>query len=484
MKTINSILIAIISTGLLVGCSPETSKPKATPTHQVLTLLSPYLKGRQNTLVDLTTWLTHQAGCDEHIFDGEAGTEISRFEVPELTYFSESAVAERISQPLQKLIAWNTETGPVPTLAGTGALDLPKVLERIAGSYPAPERLIIIGSPIYKSPNGTNEDFFTGHFRTPSLGHIHSTNSPFSSIGMEKSLAGTRVYFLYPSEDTSKWPAEYEKHLRKFYSALVKSRGGVLVVFSPDLDAGFQRFDAGTAIPTDDIELASDLGPAQMNNEDSATQDVPRGLTNSITAPADTNHSVAGTFAPAQQSPVVAPAATNKPQVATNAAPSQTPAPVAVSTPAKPTTFRLVQPGTFVEIRYPLGVAVASLHVRPYAGAIELSYRQVSSPNGWYFERIDYSTQENQKWVYLPAGCDPEQAVVWINYSGGFGRLAGKLRWITPTGETQIPFSFPVLEGGDPARTHEWRRRESLKWVRINLLEVAATESVRASAKP
>jgi hypothetical protein len=463
MKIINSVLTALIFAGLVEGCSPDTSKPKMTATHQALIVLDPALKGRQTTLVDLTTWLTRHSGYDVHVFDGGTGIEITHFVVPELTYFRESAVAERIGQPLQKLIAWAQETRPASTLDGTGGLDIPKAFERISESYPAPERLIVLGSPIYKSSKGTNDDFFVGHFRTPSLGHIRAADAPFSAVGMEKSLAGTRVYFLYPSEDTSKWPAEYEKHLRKFYSAFVKSRGGVLVAFSPDLDAGLLCFDAGTTRPIDDIDLASCLGPAEMTDEDIPRQPEAHPQTNSTALPLLAKASTPATVALITTAPSTNGPSTNKLDFATNAVPAKSATPIAVLTSVQPAAIPAVQPGTFVELRYPLGAAAASLHVRPYPGAVDLTTGQFSSPDGWYSEQIDYSTGEVQKWVYFPGGCDARQAEVWINYSGGTGSLSGKLRWITPKGQTVIPFLFPV---------------GSVRWLRVNLIDVVAGKVV------
>src|SRR5262245_36133949 len=191
------------------SCSPqgaERNQVQNPPTNMVV-VISPSIPDRANCVAALTTWLMGQANCHIRIFDGWEGTQITEFTPPKVKYFRAGAVADRIGTPIHKLVAWNQESIGDASLIGTGALAIPTILERIAQRPTPPERLIFIGSPVYRSPSNPVTDFARPHLRYPSPGHLNDAHSAFSCLGRESSLAGSRVYFLFPKQHSADWPA-------------------------------------------------------------------------------------------------------------------------------------------------------------------------------------------------------------------------------------------------------------------------------------
>lgn len=499
----------------VTGCSPQgNERGQVENAPQNITLvISPSLPDRGNALGLITTFLMRQADCHIQIFDGSDGTQITEFTPSKVKYFRPGAVADRIGVPIQKLIAWRQETAGDPRLLGTGALAIPEVLARIAQSRAAPERLILIGSPIYRSPNSSTNDFTDPQLRYPSVGHLKDPHSPFSCVGRERSLAGTRVYYLFPKEDTSRWPATYEANLRQFYGALIAKRGGTLISFTPDLEAGLRLVNTDAIAPLDKMPPDSDFAVVEWHNARPWVAPTPSwpftkepmraiaALTNKAEKieasssasrteakiPAsnepDFNYQASRTLNPATE-PALS-STSNQVVIAegrTSAKQDSSPLPrpeftdeinhsPSVPTNAPPPAIRQIEPGVTIIARYKSDNAAADVYVRPHRDASEISFRQPATSLGTYDCRFDFETGEHVKSIHLPTGCDPAKSDIWINYSSGFGRLAGRIIWMTPDGQTELPFSFVTLKGDHSDYKRESYRKRSEQWQRINAFD-------------
>src|SRR5882724_2938723 len=190
----------IILTFLPMGCSQQGPRQEENAPRDVVIAISPDLS---EVVIPTVAWLTHQANCRVRVYDGSSANQLTEFAVPKAEYFKESAVARSIGAPLQKWIAWSREKPTNSKLSGSGAVCVPKLLDRLAQEHSMPEHLIILGSPVARFPTETNYDFAEPHLRYPGDGQIQADgSSPFSCQGKEHSLSGTRIYFLFPRVDT------------------------------------------------------------------------------------------------------------------------------------------------------------------------------------------------------------------------------------------------------------------------------------------
>jgi len=134
--------------------------------------------------------------------------------------------------------------------------------------------------------------------------------------------------------------------------------------------------------------------------------------------------------------------------------------------------------GVIVVLRYSGKLnADVDLYVRPYPDADEVSFRKENTALGHYEYLYDFATSEHVKVVHLPAGCDAEKAVAWVNYRSGFGLVSGKIIWLTPTGQKEARISFIPLKGGDADTRRDSFRRKSDCWQQINLLDLLTNRS-------
>jgi len=237
----------IILTFLPMGCSQQGPRQEENAPRDVVIAISPDLS---EVVIPTVAWLTHQANCRVRVYDGSSANQLTEFAVPKAEYFKESAVARSIGAPLQKWIAWSREKPTNSKLSGSGAVCVPKLLDRLAQEHSMPEHLIILGSPVARFPTETNYDFAEPHLRYPGDGQIQADgSSPFSCQGKEHSLSGTRIYFLFPRVDTGSWPSSYESKLHHFFGRFFASRSGNLVAFTPDLDAGLKLVNSSAKLP-------------------------------------------------------------------------------------------------------------------------------------------------------------------------------------------------------------------------------------------
>jgi hypothetical protein len=524
MKTFQltiSLALLIMSVG---ACSPKGNSQPQKSAQQLVIAISPSLPDRANSLAILTTWLMHQTNANVCVFDGGDGTQITEFTVPQVKYFRPGAVADRIGAPLQKLATWKQDTIGDARLIGTGALALPELLDRISQSHPAPAHLILIGSPVYKSPNHREFDFAEPRLRSPGFGLLLDEKFPLSCVGREQSFADTRVYYLFPKENTVRWPSSYEANLRRFYGALFAKRGGTLVSFTPDLQAGLQT--AGTGSKTSLVEMPSDSefkiaqwvyaqpaepAPGSFIHTSTPPAEITAGANSHfVTTPVnDKKESLTGTNSNQSNRLAQADARINvqlerelnvlgavaslesttaPPKVLVESSPiapkTNSQGSSSQSQPSRTAGVPQPKPGVTIVLRYKADSAAGDLYVRPHPDADEISFRQPHTFLGTYNYQFDFESGEHVKSVHLPGGCDPSKAQIWVNYASGFGRLAGRVVWLTPEDRPEVSFSFIALKGGESDHRRENNRRKSEYWQRINAFDFTVGKSAGHTSPP
>lgn len=498
----NLFLQFVVCLTLLSGCVPQKSRQDENPPREVSLVVSPFLPGDpQVQTLQLAAWATRQANCRFRVYNGWDGLEVTSFTSPQMDYYKEEAAMRRIGAPLQKWMAWSRDRSSNTNLSGSGAVSISKVLALLAQEHSSPENLVIIGSPVARFPNATNYDFTQPFFRLPGDGQITGDKrSPFSSEGMEHSIAGTKIFYFYPRIDASAWPLDYERKLHHFFGLFFASRAGNLVAFTPDLDAGLKLINSSGKVPFNDFKAESasfvgmldargNAGPIQANTapqpirsvaiETHKTPTVSSNQTGSNRAsqtvftrgvPKDvkTNAQLVDSSIPAK--------------TLTSTNPVSNIAPTSVPVPAAPQkSLSVIQApivGAVIQLRYSGKLnADVDLYVRPHPDADEVSFRKEKTTLGDYEYFYDFATGEHVKAVHLPAGCDAEKAIAWANYRSGFGLVAGRIIWLTPAGQKEARFSFIPLKGGDADTRRDSFRRKSDCWQQINLLDLLTNRS-------
>src|SRR5262249_24026675 len=148
---------------------------------------------RPDALLPILSFIAHRPGAQTRFYDGASALQITEFQVPFLKYSSEQAIAIHMAPLVQKLLAWNGTPGPNQKVFGTGALAIPTLLDRISQGQQPPNCLIIVGSPV--------QDVVTNAPATLVPHYLKNGNVLQSA----QILKDTRVYFLFPDEDMSRW---------------------------------------------------------------------------------------------------------------------------------------------------------------------------------------------------------------------------------------------------------------------------------------
>jgi hypothetical protein len=312
---------------------------------------------------------------------------------------------------------------------------------------------------------------------------------------MEHSIAGTKIFYFYPSIDTSAWPLDYERKLHHFFGLFFASRAGNLVAFTPDLDAGlklinssgkvpFNDFKAETAVFVGMLDARGNVEPIQANTTPQPirsvaieTHKMPAGSSNqtgsnhasqtviprSVPKEVKTNAQLVNSSVPAT------------PLTSTNPTSNIAPTSVPVSEVPQKSLSVIQAPivGAIIQLRYSGKLnADVDLYVRPHPDADEVSFRKEKTALGEYEYYYDFARGEHVKAIHLPAGCDAEKAIAWVNYRSGFGLVSGRIVWLTPTGQKEARISFIPLKGGDADTRRDSFRRKSDYWQQINLLDL------------
>lgn len=464
----------------LSACSPPPLKPGstvATSTNELVLAVSPFLKQRADVLDEVVRWLTRQPNAHVSVFDAWEGTRIAEFTVPAMTYYREDVVLAKIGAPIGQLRRWVESSPNQNTLAGSGALDLPRLISRVAQSVGGhSQQMILIGSPIARFPNEPTYDFGTPELRVAAVGHFKHEASPFFVKTWNQSLTNltTQVSFVFPHEDTSAWPTSYEKALRNFWTCFLAANGARLATFSPDLSSGL-RAGASIEHPQQDLVefLASTPSLEMVNAHRKAAAPSPEPV------PPLPSPSVLPSITPI----VSVPPTSNVLQILRSEAPrlarieTNAVVPPSVSNAAVVKILPPPLPGVTIVLRYRNDAADADLYLQPHDTAAEISFRRNETPLGSYRYQFDFALGEHVKWINLPGGVDPQKAKMWINYASGIGRLSGKILWQSPEGTRQAPFSFACVKGGDSTLPRQFSRKRSDHWQRIHLLDLTTYES-------
>jgi hypothetical protein len=478
MKTVSKAITVVVSLGLS-ACSRQTMDnssstaitESADKDKQIAVVASAFLRAKPDTIHTLASWSFKQSNWTITWFDGSRVTEISRFgKIPKLNYVDDDAVADRIGRPVDVLMDWSRATSADPLLADTSALSVTEIFPRVTQNlgHP-PEKLIISGSPVYRSPD-TNFDC-AKPLRTPDIGQLLHPDSPFYATGREMSLESTAVYWVFPPEESVTWPPRYEATLKEFYSCFFVSRGATLVYFGPDLGAMLAavwrpitaatpqhwKTNAPTLAFVDAIPKKPNP-PAEPSPTNVAKEPTNAKTTTNITDLAGVAVAVAtsdSTKNPSAQKPTLAAAPTS-----TGAA--KVPPSMAWESPPAFTAVPRPEVGVTVGIGYTNKLAVAEFHLRPEKGSREISFRDNhrETERGRYFAGFDSRTGETIKWIHLPAGLDRGKAEVWLNYASGIGGLSGRIIWLSPTSEAEMPFTFDADKGG-----RGWLGRRAPYWL-------------------
>lgn len=495
MKAILTIILVAVLAGL-TACSPEHTDQVQNGPRDILIALSPCLSDEEKITQELADWSTHEANTRVRVFDGLSGTLITEFTIPKVKYFKEANVRQRIGAPIQKWFEWSRQKHYDAKLSGSGAICIPKLLDRIAEEHWTPENLIILGSPVARFPLQPNFDFALPSFRYPNDGVIaNSIASPFSSIGKEHSLAGARVYFIFPGVDTTAWPGDYESHLNKFYGTFFASRAANLQAFTPNLATALNLVNSGLTKPYSDFRppLSSEI--AQMIDANSGagtiSSDVIEKLKNKsplippVRSP-DNNLPIAHPTLHIESNGAVNSNLTRiTPTPTANQSVTNTPYLLVVENSAQDTRFIHLEtnqpvvaknkPGATIVLRYRSENADLDIYLRPYPAAEEISFKNQSTSLGQYHYEFDFKTGEHSKSIYLPTGCEPK-AEIWVNYASGVGFAHGCVSMILGTTQRDTMFSFIPDHGGDASLRRELWRKKSEHWQRINPLDLLTIE--------
>ncbi len=496
----------------LTSCSSQQPQQEQNVPRQIDICISSHFSApdKKAIAIAISSWLLRQGGCNARLMDGWNCQTIAEFEVPKVTYFKESAVARKIGRPFDNWTAWVREQKSDPILEGTGAVNVPQLLTRLAQENAKVEFLVIIGSPVARFPGQTNYDFAEPFLRYPGTGQItRDPFSPFASLGLEQSLNGTKIVFLYPRIDTSSWPAGYEQKLHQFYGAFLEKRGGNLLAFSPNLEGGLKLLNSERTLATEkfpinsaEIAMIDARPPVQV----AASNSPPRVASATAgKAPSPTESRRNRVQQPEPRIITPNPAPSGAPSHVDVAAPStvapipNVPMVVTVSNVTTVTNITVIttqvvrevraelpEKGVTLQLRYPRNLnADIDLFVRPHAGADEISYANSKTSIGSY--DYDSISAENVKSIHLPAGCDPAKTVAWVNYRRGFGRVTARIVWLTPSNSREMGIAFFADRGGDGNHRTEFFRKRSDCWLKVNLpalLSAPAVPLQGASSNP
>jgi hypothetical protein len=476
---------------------------RADPTREIHLGLSPFLNTveRDAFVQELPGWLLDKAsapaGTRLIFWDAWNLTVISELTIPTLQIDTPRSRTPRLVSDLATIGRWLRSSIPAPEgiSVGSGAVRAPEWLfETSATSATASRTLILVGSPLYRSPAEPAFDM-AADARFPSDGHLALglRDSVFGLLEKSGRLERTTVHWVYAGQ--SLWANELHRHsVTRFWTLFIQGQGGTLATFGADVRAALAR------------AVQSGLRPVLHVQPDSADEKPlmrsarPRSLPVWLET------------LPAPQSVVVAPlpvvetptaAVPQRAAVAPQPAPSPlvteiplpgalTPAMVEPATPPPPPApASLPMPRGFDSTRTGIGIAWPAaidldLHVRLRPGVKELSYRvdrtsegrlyrdEQKANAGAFFEFVEFTGTEP---------IDLSRASVWVHfYSGRAKNVTGQVvlfdRGQTKTGTFSI--RAEKGNGNDPTT----QRANSPYWVEIHLAELGATAVPLIAAKP
>lgn len=474
------ILFVVVCGIALTSCGPSKQVQLPQAPSEVAVGLSPFLKDRERIVEDVTQWISTLGGTRVYLFDGWTGASICSFDVPRLKYYREEAVWRQIGpEALRQLISWARKPCPEESLLGTGALRTSELLEQIARSigHP-PSKLVILGSPLYRSSVDSRWDFQTNGFWFPSDGHLASEVSTFSCVGKSELLLGASVYYLFPGEETTKWPDKYAEKLRRFYAGFMAAQGASLTVFTSDLPAGLRLVTSEVGHPIEIPVMARDevamlpAVPEEISAKEEPSQNRPTivkekahpveepvevvAIPHSLTNAQDTIN-IASVVSVPDAPPAVF--------VEKEAAPKPPPEPSAPKRPFFPPHKDGVMS---VGIQWP-GSEDLDLVLTPKSGENEINSRSASR----YYHDFDPATKKQMEWIELDeTNVDLAKVKLWLHFVRGVrGPIACDL-FLQNKGNQSI--GRVSIQGPPDERFRTFTRSRSKAWQRVDLLRVVA----------
>ena len=103
--------------------------------------------------------------------------------------------------------------------------------------------LIVVGSPMYHNPHELQFSMHDGRIPSDAFLRTSRTESPFSTVGLDETLTGLRVHFIYPSGSFNYGDAQ-EYLVKRFWSLHLQQQGAELTSFVSDLNVVLSKLQS------------------------------------------------------------------------------------------------------------------------------------------------------------------------------------------------------------------------------------------------
>jgi hypothetical protein len=211
------------------------------PVKAVYVILSPYYEPQDRASASgaVTDIILHAPLGSRLVFiDGWDLQTIAEVTLPEhLLQDSVPSRRKAARLAIARLLSWFQRTGSAPrhpTLSGTAAMDVPRALE-LTSADPAggPRAILVVGSPIYQSPQEPQFSFVPDRFMADGGLFADKSISVFSVLGKRNRLTNSQVFFWYPGERVFGSDL-YRDRVERFWSLFVAYQRGSMVAFNAD----------------------------------------------------------------------------------------------------------------------------------------------------------------------------------------------------------------------------------------------------------
>lgn len=188
--------------------------------------------------IELLKFLTEkiEPGDQAIIFDAWNIETIGTFKVPnKSTYENKKAKLSANSDLVRKILNIGTKDHPLLSETTNGAIKIPQFLEFLGMNY-GPfdnKNILLFGSPIYVDMHSPQLSMTGGRIAEDYHFSLPRSSTPFSVVGKETLLKGSKVHFYITDPKWAK-DEQYAYLVRRMWSIFILKQGGSLVTFTHD----------------------------------------------------------------------------------------------------------------------------------------------------------------------------------------------------------------------------------------------------------
>ena len=322
----------------------------------------------------------------------------------------------------------------------TGLFNPPVLLDHVGRQLKSDGEevvVLLLGPALTRNSHEPMQDL-TSHWPSDGFLLASEQRSVYSTVTRAHNLDGVTVNW-YVSDATDVVSAAHRTGIARFWSLFVKTQGGVLTGYSPDLANVFNLAAQGRQTPF----VNADLNP--RDNQLVMYPAIPNPSQNVvITNVVTTTNEVTVTNIVTQVHEELLP----------------------------PTTPGFAGFGLlWLSPRGQSQSVDLDLHVYVPSDRTELSYRNTNSLHGHYFRDVRHSAisvtdDPRASWEFAEISGELPDSV-WVNFFGGQGPVNGELVLIHEGRSHRVVFSFPSVTGDQG--TEGSRRERSTRWLKIDL---------------